>query len=311
MGDVIGLTTSQTARNVLAEAGVSEAYNTARFLGHLQDRPGVLGPMAIGRGSLLIVDEASMMSIADIGAILHLAHESGSKVVVTGDHEQLAAVEGGGAMMLLARRLGYVQLAEPQRFSDAWERDATLRLRAGDVTVLAEYEEHGRLRGGTPEEAAEQAYRGWLADYLDGTDTLLMARTEEQARELSRRARDDLIRYGLVSAGPCIRLAHGEQASPGDLVMARRNARAIQAGEDDRELANRDVLQIFRILTGPRRHPDRGASAHRPRPRHRPGPLVTAVPGSGPLPGPARCARLCDHSARRARPDHWHRACPG
>ena len=223
MGEVIGLTTSQTARNVLAEAGVSEAYNTARFLGHLQDRPGVLGPMAIGRGSLLIVDEASMMSIADIGAILRLAHESGSKVVVTGDHEQLAAVEGGGAMMLLARRLGYVQLAEPQRFSDAWERDATLRLRAGDVTVLAEYEEHGRLRGGTPEEAAEQAYRGWLADYLDGTDTLLMARTEEQARELSRRARDDLIRYGLVSAGPCIRLAHGEVASPGDLVMSRRN----------------------------------------------------------------------------------------
>ena len=43
-------------------------------------------------------------------------------------------------MMLLARRLGWVQLAEPQRFTHAWERDATLRLRAGDVTVLAEYE---------------------------------------------------------------------------------------------------------------------------------------------------------------------------
>ena len=112
-------------------------------------------------------------------------------------------------MMLLARRQGYVQLAEPQRFTHAWERDATLRLRAGDVTVLADYEEHGRLRGGTPEEATEQAYRGWLADYLDGKDTLLMARTEDQARELSRRARDDLIRYGLVAAGPAIRLAAG------------------------------------------------------------------------------------------------------
>ena len=30
-----------------------------------------------------------------------------------GDHEQLAAVEGGGGMMMLARRMGYVQLAEP------------------------------------------------------------------------------------------------------------------------------------------------------------------------------------------------------
>ena len=170
---------------------------------------------------------------------------------MTGDHEQLAAVEGGGAMMLLARRQGYVQLAEPQRFTAAWERDATLRLRAGDVTVLAEYEEHGRLRGGTPEEATEQAYRGWLADYLDGKDTLLMARTEDQARELSRRARDDLIRYGIVVRRPAIRLAAGEQASAGDLVMARRNTRAVQAGHDGRELANRDVLQIISTAAAP------------------------------------------------------------
>jgi hypothetical protein len=82
-------------------------------------------------------------------------------------------------------------------------------------------------------------------------DTLLMARTEDQARELSRRARDDLIRYGIVSAGPHIRLAHGEQASAGDLVMARRNTRAIQAGHRGRELANRDVLRITKITPGP------------------------------------------------------------
>ena len=193
-----------------------------------------------------------MMSLADMAAILALAHANDCKVVITGDHEQLTAVEGGGGMMLLARRQGYVQLAEPQRFTHAWERDATLRLRAGDVTVLAVYEEHGRLRGGTAEEAAEQAYRGWLADHLDGKDTLLMARTEEQARELSRRARDDLIRYGLVADGPTIRLAQGEQASAGDLIMARRNTRSIQAGEDGRDLANRDVLQITRTTAGPR-----------------------------------------------------------
>ena len=245
MGEVIGLTTSQTAANVLAETGVTRAYNTARFLGHLEGRREALGPLPVAPGSLLILDEASMMSLADTAAILALARERGCKVVVTGDHEQLAAVEGGGAMMLLARRQGWVQLAEPQRFTHAWEREATLRLRVGDVTVLAEYQEHGRLRGGTPDEAAEQAYRGWLADYLDGKDTLLIARTQDQARELSRRARDDLIRYGLVAPGPGIRLAGTEQASAGDLVMARRNTRTIQAGEADRDLTNRDVLQII------------------------------------------------------------------
>ena len=253
MGEVIGLTTSQTAANVLADAGVTRAYNTARFLGHLEGHREARGPLPVAPGSLLILDEASMMSLADTAAILALARERGCKVVVTGDHEQLAAVEGGGAMMLLARRQGWVQLAEPQRFTRGWEREATLRLRAGDVTVLAEYQEHGRLRGGTPDEAAEQAYRGWLADHLDGKDTLLIARTQDQARELSRRARDDLIRYGLVASGPGVRLAGAEQASVGDLVMARRNTRAVQAGEDDRELANRDVLQILTV-SGPGNH---------------------------------------------------------
>ena len=251
-GEVIGLTTSQTARNVLADAGVTQAYNTAQFLGHLHGQREVLGALSVERGSLLILDEASMMSLADMAAILALAHAGDCRVVVTGDHEQLTAVEGGGGMMLLARRQGYVQLAEPQRFTHGWERDATLRLRARDVSVLAVYEEHGRLRGGTAEEAVEQAYRGWLADHLDGKDTLLMTRTEEQARELSRRARDDLIRYGLVADGVTIRLAKGEQASAGDLIMARRNTRSIQAGEDGRDLANRDVLQITRTTTGPR-----------------------------------------------------------
>ena len=244
MGEVIGLTTSQTAANVLTETGVTRAYNTARFLGHLTTGREARGSLPVAPGSLLILDEASMMSLADMAAILAIARANGCKVVVTGDHEQLAAVEGGGGMMLLARRHGYVQLAEPQRFIHEWEREASLRLRAGDVTVLADYEQHGRLRGGSPEEATEQAYRGWLADFLDGKETLLIARTEDQARELSRRARDDLIRYGVVSAGPSVRLTCGERASEGDLVMARRNMRAIRAGQEDRQLTNRDVLQI-------------------------------------------------------------------
>ena len=251
LGEVIGLTTSQTAANILTAAGITRAYNTARFLGHLEDRREALRAMSVGPRSLLIVDEASMVSLADLAAILAVARRTGSKVAIAGDHEQLAAIEGGGAMMLLARRLGYVQLAEPQRFAHAWERKATLRLRSGDVSVLAEYDEHGRLSGGTAEEATEDAYRGWLADYLAGMDSVLIARTEDQARELSRRARDDLIRYGRVSPGIAVPLAAGEQASAGDLVTARRNDHAVTAGQDGRGLANRDILQLTGTFAGP------------------------------------------------------------
>ena len=72
-----------------------------------------------------------MISITHLAAITEYAARNRCKLILAGDQEQLAAVEGGGAMTLLADRLGYVQLAEPVRFTAAWERAASLRLRPG------------------------------------------------------------------------------------------------------------------------------------------------------------------------------------
>ena len=88
-------------------------------------------------------------------------------------------------MMLLADRLGYVQLAEPVRFTAAWERAASLRLRAGDATALDEYDQHGRIRGAPPDHAIDQAARAYVATYLTGRNVLLMAADWARCRELS------------------------------------------------------------------------------------------------------------------------------
>ena len=138
--------------------------------------------------------------------------QHGAKVVVTGDPMQLQAVESGGGMTMLARRLGHVQLCEASRFPHAWEREATLRLRQGDVTVLADYPQHGRLHAGHAEDILEDAARAYLHDRLNGKDTLLMAGTDAMAAELSRRVRGDLIRWGIVSDGPSVRLRNGSRA---------------------------------------------------------------------------------------------------
>ena len=206
-----------------------------------------------------------MMSIADLAAIMRLAAERDCRVLITGDHEQLAAVEGGGGMMMLARQMGYVQLAEPVRFAHEWERDASLRLRAGRRVVLARYDEQGRLRGGDPEEATELACRAFLADHLAGRDALLLARTGEQAREMSRRVRDDLIRYGIVQAGDQVSLRHGAAASCGDLIVARQNDRAHHR-RAARPVADQPRRAPHR---GRRRASGDGPPAARPRPERR------------------------------------------
>ena len=239
-GPVFGTATSQNATNELRNAGVRVAANTTRLLADLA---------AIPPGSLIEVDEGSMVSLAHLAALVEYAARNGCKLVLAGDQEQLAAVEGGGAMMLLADRLGYVQLAEPVRFKATWEREASLRLRHGDAIALDKYDQHGRIRGAVPEQAMDQAVHAYVASYLAGRDVLLMAADWARCRELSARIRDDLIHLGLVDATRAVRIAEGAEASAGDLIICRRNDHRLEAGEQGRALANGDILRIEAITS--------------------------------------------------------------
>ena len=115
LGRVIGITPSQSARNTLA-AGVPVSYNSAQFLGHLPGQRGARGPVRLGPGDLVLIDEASMVCNPDLADVISHAAASGAKVILAGDTQQLQAVENGGGMSLLADALGYVQLTEPLRF---------------------------------------------------------------------------------------------------------------------------------------------------------------------------------------------------
>ena len=150
-------------------------------------------------------------------------------------------------MSLLAARLGYARLAEPVRFRHAWEQAASLRLRDGDASVLAEYDQHGRIIGGDPEQMMDAAAAAYVALTAGGTDTLLMAADHALRRELNRRIRDDLITVGIVQPGPAVTIADGTRASPGDLIICTRNDHGVEAGEPGRTLANGDLLRIEAI----------------------------------------------------------------
>jgi ATP-dependent exoDNAse (exonuclease V) alpha subunit len=118
LGPVIGITSSQSARNTLA-GGVPQSYNSLQFLGQLPGRRGARGPVPIRPGTLLIIDEASMITGEDLADLISLAEARGAKVILAGDTAQLQATENVGGMSLLAGQLGYVKLAEPVRFRNA------------------------------------------------------------------------------------------------------------------------------------------------------------------------------------------------
>jgi conjugative relaxase-like TrwC/TraI family protein len=243
MGRAFGITPSQASRNTLA-AGVADSYNSAQFLGHLPGHRGARGAVGVEPGALLLIDEASMISNPDLADLISEAEARGAKVILAGDTGQLQAVENGGGMSLLAGVLGYVQLAEPVRFHADWERAASLRLRDGDVSVLADYDQHARIKGGDPERMMDAAASAYVALTLEGKDALLMAADHARRRELSRRIRDDLVHLGVVDSGPGVRIADGVTASVGDLIVCTKNDHSVEAGEPSRTLANGDLLRI-------------------------------------------------------------------
>ena len=242
---VYGTAASQAARNVLAaklrEMGVpATVLNSTQFLDRVSRPATDRHRVVVGPGSLILVDEASMLPTGHAAAIKRIAARTGSKELFAGDQEQLQAVEEGGAMGLQARKQGYLQLAEPVRFDHPWERDATLRLRAGDTGVADEYDQQGRVIGGSPEEVLEGAAQMAVTLLASDTDVILMARAHDHVRELARRVRDELARLGLVDASKTVRLAEGARAGVHDLVVNRVNDH--QAG-----LANGDVVRIEAI----------------------------------------------------------------
>ena len=110
-----------------------------------------------------------MTDHADLAAVHEIAEQAGAKLLLTGDHTQLAAVGAAGGMDMIARVSPAYELTEARRFTHPWERDASLRLREGDESALQDYRKHGRIIDGGPIERTERlAAEAWLADYLAG-----------------------------------------------------------------------------------------------------------------------------------------------
>ena len=237
---VIGLTTSTNAARALAHEGLAESYNIAEFLGKTEGSDELRRPVPLHQDDVLVLDEASQLSTADLAMIGEAARQAGARVIATGDTAQLGAVEAGGMFRLLAQEVPAAELHEVRRFDAAWERQASIDLRDAELAAIAAYDRHGRIRGADQETAYDRAASLWLADHLRGKDVLLLAGSNAEAADLSRRVQAKLIQLGTIGP-PQAALSDGNHAGVGDLIRARLNTE-IDAG--GRPLTNRDTLQV-------------------------------------------------------------------
>ena len=251
-GRVIGLTTSTNASRVLkaemddAGAELAESYNIAQFVGKIEGSDELRWPVPVHEGDVIVIDEATQASTADFALVQQAARRAGAFLHPIGDTAQLGAVEAGGIFHLLVEDLDGPELTEILRFRHQWERDASVRIRAGQVQAIDVYDRRGRVRGADTDAAMADAAKSYLSDLLRGRDVLLLAGSNGEAAELARQVQGMLRMMGRVGEGQ-VDLSDGNTAGVGDRIRARLNA-SIDA--DGQLLSNRDTLRITKVTAG-------------------------------------------------------------
>ena len=251
-GSVEGFAPSAAAAQVLADDLEIETENMSMWW----QRHRTTGHSFVA-GQLVIVDEASLGGTSMLDRIAHAASEAGAKLLLVGDFAQLQAVDAGGAFaMLVNDREDAPELTDIRRFRNQWEGPASLDLRHGRDEAIDAYVDHDRICGGNTEEMTQGAYAAWSRDRAAGLSTVLITDRGETVTELNRRARADLVLQGLVDASREVPLHDGSHASPGDVIITRRNDRRLRSGRD--WVRNGDRWEVTSI------HADQAVTIRRP-----------------------------------------------
>ncbi|WP_142027252.1 MobF family relaxase [Blastococcus colisei] len=237
-GTVVGLAPTAVAAAGLGQQLVGHCDTLAKLTWHLRTDGQLSGAVpgwisGIGPGTMVIVDEAGMAGTVDLATAVDFVLGRGGSVRLVGDDQQLAAVAAGGALRDIADTHGATTLSQLTRFHDPAEGAATLAIRAGETAGLGFYLDHGRVHVGDEATAADQAYAAWAADHTAGVNAVMLAPTRELVAGLNARARADRLTATGTPAGREVELADGNRASTGDLLVSRRNDRALPITRTD------------------------------------------------------------------------------
>jgi ATP-dependent exoDNAse (exonuclease V) alpha subunit len=230
-GDVIGLAPSAAAAEVLREQTGIRSDTLAKLTWSLQHGDLPDWAARIGPSTLVIIDEAGMADTLSLDTAVQFAVGRGASVRLIGDDQQLAAIGAGGVLRDIKHTHGALHLTQLHRFTNPTEANATLALRDGDPNSLDFYLDHHRVHVGDIAKTTEDAFTAWVQDRSAGLDSIMLAPNRELVAELNRRARDHRLDHTPTSSE--VRLADGNQASVGDVIITRGNDRRLRLTATD------------------------------------------------------------------------------
>ena len=188
------------------------------------------GKDRLGPRDVLVIDEAGMIGSRQLGRVLAEARKAGAKVVLVGDDKQLQPIEAGAPFRAIAERTGVAEIGTIRRQREQWAREASMDFAKGHVRDgLSAYRERGHVRFEASREEAKAAIaRDWMAGRKDGKDTIVLAHTRADVRDLNeaiRKARAEADELGQAAA---FQTGQGKREfAAGDRVVFLKNDREL------------------------------------------------------------------------------------
>lgn len=230
---VLGAALAGKAAEGLEESSGIRSRTLASYEQGWQNGQGKLGPKDV-----LVIDEAGMIGSRQLARFVGEAHQSGAKLVMVGDPEQLQAIGAGAPFRAIAERVGFVELTEIRRQQEDWQRDASRAFaRGGTVEALAAYDQHGMVRFHEGQGDAKAAIvRGYLEDTRANptASRIALAHRRVDVRALNEAIRNARQERGELPKGEeagerRFQTNDGERAfAPGDRVVFLENNRDLQ-----------------------------------------------------------------------------------
>ncbi|WP_040427460.1 MobF family relaxase [Afipia birgiae] len=154
------------------------------------------GGQFLDRNTVLVVDEAGLLSSRQMYDSLAEVERAGAKVVLVGDRQQLQAVGAGPGLAIVASVTDQARVDNIVRQHEAWARRAVTDFARGNATEgLQAYSERGLLTIAASEKLAiRQLVDAWAAtqQVVSNPSTLLIAKTNAQVRALNEEVRAQL-----------------------------------------------------------------------------------------------------------------------
>lgn len=243
---VIATATAWRIANMLRDDLGIESRATASWIAKLK-----IGEKVLDDRTVLIADEAGLLSSREMHVLLGAVAKAGAKLVLVGDRRQLQAIGAGPGLDLVARAVEAARVDTIVRQREAWARDAITAFGTGRAaTALKAFADRGLLIEAEGAKAAilavvDEANRAHSQD--PSGSVLILAKSNAAVAAISREVRERRKAAGLIAGKEVTFKAATPSGHATDICLARGDLIRFLVRDDELGVVNGTIATVLKV----------------------------------------------------------------